>query len=1566
MKATRGARQTIFFLATAALLSGSAASAQNAPYVGAYEADNFFSTITTNEMNVLRTKKILFLSRSFGINMVEGLARLEAKNPVYDFNSSYIKYEVQTFGLGTVATNAFANYNFVHCMATYYPHTQRLIELSTLLRDPPYSFGTQVDVVMVDYHTATAALFDTYKSTMDSLQAEFPNVKFIYVTSGFSGPQYATDNANSAAFGALVRAEYKGKVPLYDWGYILSNDGECGDVSCPENITDPTGLHSDSPIGEERVGKAFLLMLRDLYFGSGCTNLAPPTVPGNLSGTALSDSSIRLTWDPSEHECGVARYELTRNGTMLTSLTKTNYTDTGLTENTAYRYALRAVSMAEVASAYSSTSTVSTLVDSTAPTVTLARAVSGTAISVTFSENLSSVSAQTATNYTLNYGVSVLSASLSGKTVTLFTSEMSNGTNYTLTINHVADASSATNSIAPGTQVSFTYLRVNYPEDPVAWWKFDGTLADASGNSLTGAWKNSIGTYTNALLGPGLALVAGSTGYVQVANNNLLDGMTNGMTISIWAKKQDANLGGMLFIKSGAYRFGVFSNTFAYHFGTTQKTQYGAVPAISNINNTSWHHYCMSYNGSNLTLSVDGTQRYSYSMTGDVVTVSSSLYIGIDPYTPFKVVTNTVVTGTVVIVTNTVAAMSSFDGQLDEMKIFRRALSTNEIFGLYTNGLTGSADRQAVRNILDANGLTNRTVDSGSFYQKDRITKLYVQEAGVSNLTADIGALSELTLLHCYGDRSLGFPMLTSVAPEIGSCSLLTELLLAQNSLTNLPSSITNLTKLTVCSIGDNLLCGSYPWENWADTVDPDWRATQDCGSPLSPTAAFSVNVISGTVPLAVTFTDSSTETITNRYWDFGDGTATNITSTSIAHTYASTGTYTVALTVTGPAGTDTNTKTNLITVNPPAPPSAAFSASPLSGTAPLAVTFNDTSTGTITNRYWNFGDDTTTNITSTSITHTYASTGTYTAALTVTGPAGTNTNTKTNLITVNPPAPPSAAFSASPISGPASLAVTFTDTSTGSITNHYWNFGDGVTSNTMATSLVHTYSSTGTYTVALTVSGPGGSATNTQNNVITVTTPPLTAGFGVSPASGTAPLAVTFTDTSIGSITNRYWNFGDGVTSNTTATSLGHTYSSTGTYTVALTVSGPSGANTNTQISVISVTAASSSTNGTANIISVNFCDWNGATVPPRNPMLSISLAGAPGVRVDNWNNIQASTGTNRTGSTLVYDDGTTVGGAFKIAYTSPRAGGQAANTLLNDALMFSGYDQVWNNQTNKVVLTDIPFANYDIYIYADAANANGGGRISMEGQQDYWVKTLAAMLINTTNNTGAGYKQITYTTQESAVSGPGGSGNYVLYSGLSGSSQTFTTAAMYMGNANHRLALAGFQIVQIAEAPPVAGFTASPTSGVSSLAVTFTDTSIGSITNRFWDFGDGATTNTTATSLNHTYASTGTYSVALIVSGVGGASTSTQSNLITASAPVVVPPPAPTVALGSSGAFGRGQDVLSWTTVQGSGYVYGVWYSTNLLNGFLPLQTNLADTVKSLTNIINAPSVFYKIEVQ
>lgn len=81
--------------------------------------------------------------------------------------------------------------------------------------------------------------------------------------------------------------------------------------------------------------------------------------------------------------------------------------------------------------------------------------------------------------------------------------------------------------------------------------------------------------------------------------------------------------------------------------------------------------------------------------------------------------------------------------------------------------------------------------------------------------------------------------------------------------------------------------------------------------------------------------------------------------------------------------------------------PVASFTAIPTTGTAPLTVNFTDTSTGTITNREWNFGDGQTSIQQNANISHTYTAAGTYSVTLTVTGPGGSDTESKANLITV-------------------------------------------------------------------------------------------------------------------------------------------------------------------------------------------------------------------------------------------------------------------------------------------------------------------------------------------------------------------------------------------------------------------------------------------------------------------------------------------------------------------------------------------------------------------------------------
>jgi beta propeller repeat protein len=164
------------------------------------------------------------------------------------------------------------------------------------------------------------------------------------------------------------------------------------------------------------------------------------------------------------------------------------------------------------------------------------------------------------------------------------------------------------------------------------------------------------------------------------------------------------------------------------------------------------------------------------------------------------------------------------------------------------------------------------------------------------------------------------------------------------------------------------------------------------------------------------------------------------------------------------------NSDIYLATLSSSNPLVAAFTASPLSGKAPLTVKFTDKSTGSPTSWYWNFGDKYTSTVKNP--VHKYTKAGKYTVTLKVTSAAGSNTVTKSSYINVlNPPV---AAFSAYPLSG---KTVRFTDKSTNNPASWYWDFGDK-TSSKLKNPPVHKYSQSGKkYTVSLTVKNAAGTS---------------------------------------------------------------------------------------------------------------------------------------------------------------------------------------------------------------------------------------------------------------------------------------------------------------------------------------------------------------------------------------------------------------------------------------------------------------------------------------------------------
>jgi len=119
----------------------------------------------------------------------------------------------------------------------------------------------------------------------------------------------------------------------------------------------------------------------------------------------------------------------------------------------------------------------------------------------------------------------------------------------------------------------------------------------------------------------------------------------------------------------------------------------------------------------------------------------------------------------------------------------------------------------------------------------------------------------------------------------------------------------------------------------------------------------------------------------------------------------------------------------------------ANFTANVTSGTAPLTVRFNDTSTGVPTTWNWSFGDGASSTVQHP--VHTYTTTGTYNISLNVTNVARSDVVTRVGYVTVSSVVAPVANFTANVTTGNAPLTVAFTDTSIGSPTGWTWFFGD-------------------------------------------------------------------------------------------------------------------------------------------------------------------------------------------------------------------------------------------------------------------------------------------------------------------------------------------------------------------------------------------------------------------------------------------------------------------------------------------------------------------------------------------
>lgn len=255
-----------------------------------------------------------------------------------------------------------------------------------------------------------------------------------------------------------------------------------------------------------------------------------------------------------------------------------------------------------------------------------------------------------------------------------------------------------------------------------------------------------------------------------------------------------------------------------------------------------------------------------------------------------------------------------------------------------------------------------------------------------------------------------------------------------------------------------------------------------------TPTASFTTSPASPVVGQTVTFdgsasNDTDGDPITQWQWKFGDGDTQNTTTPETTHIYAKPGTYTALLTVIDSQNNaSANVSQQVVVLKPDTAPVAKFKVTPGSPQVGQVAVFDaskssDGDGDTIASYHWTFGDGVSQTTTTATVSHTYASSGTFTPTLVVIDSRGTSSTAVSHAVTVKaalPPVLPVAHLTISPANpAPGEFVLFYGGGSNGNghaISKYLWSFGDGASTSTKSAFVYHAYKHPGTYTATLIV----------------------------------------------------------------------------------------------------------------------------------------------------------------------------------------------------------------------------------------------------------------------------------------------------------------------------------------------------------------------------------------------------------------------------------------------------------------------------------------------------------------
>lgn len=399
-----------------------------------------------------------------------------------------------------------------------------------------------------------------------------------------------------------------------------------------------------------------------------------PLSPTNLTATVASTTQVDLSWtDNATNEDGYKIERKTGSGNYTivgsTGANISTFSDMGLTANTTYTYRVYAHNSAGNSPQYSNevsvtTSGVPTLTTTTISSVTAVGSVSGGEITDDGGSNVTARGVVWSTSS--NPTISLSTKTTDGNGTGIFTSNISGlVANTTYYVRAYATNSTGTGY---GNETSFTTSNIDITTGLVGYWPFNGNANDESGNGNNGTVNGA--TLTTDRFGNVNSAYSfnGISNFISGVISNLDN--TSVTSLSAWLKC-NGDAGGLpydMFFQYG--HIGSHTFTYSYNFSNNRfdlssrcfPSPYFVEKDIAN----SWHHFVLTDYLGLINVYVDNVLVSTLSNNNN-----SNCYAGSNEF---------LIGGE-----NDPSENQYFTGSIDDVRIYNRALTADEVSYLYTH-----------------------------------------------------------------------------------------------------------------------------------------------------------------------------------------------------------------------------------------------------------------------------------------------------------------------------------------------------------------------------------------------------------------------------------------------------------------------------------------------------------------------------------------------------------------------------------------------------------------------------------------------------------------------------------------------------------------------------------------------------------------------------------------------------------------------------------------------------------------------------------------------------------------